>query len=566
MAQTPDGEEVRAALETVLASQSFADATRQSDFLRFVVEETLAGRGDRLKGYTIGIEVFSKPDDFDAQSDPYVRVEAVRLRRRLAKYYQTEGADATVLIELKRGSYSPEFRYRIASTPPSESIELERAPRQAGSRRWRRAAAGIIGAVALITAITIIVSQQRNKPTTDGQSDASPARIWLDTLQNLGAPEFDYFAYGLSDELAVRLSGSSPAWNALRIYRGDDLKKLGVDPASIDYRLTGTVERLDTTVRVTARLVDRHSQRQLWTQSYTEALDVVTLLDIEERIATAVVRTLDEPVGPIADAELPRSLQRSPTTFEAYDCRLLYTYALETVSVAAQEAAKRCLEHFAEAGSLDASGWSILSMLYRWEYEFGVDFESDKTPAIDRAHAAAARALELDPNLPLSHHAMALVQLAEHDYTGAKESTEFVLSHDMPPTPRAVLGINLIRLGDDERGMQVLREAMTRAPRQLDYFYLGPTIYYTNKGEYGEALTWAERFEVPDVIWSDAFVAALAAQTGDMELAKRRLAHLLAAHPGFPAYARALIERWSFGPAAEATLIEGLRRAGLPDF
>jgi adenylate cyclase len=421
---------------------------------------------------------------------------------------------------------------------------------------------GVAGAVALVIAAAIVIGHRRVEPPSGRQSDASPPRIWLDTFQNLGASEFDYFAYGLSDELAVRSSGGTPAWNGLKIYRGKDLEKLGVDSNSIDYRLTGTVERLDASVHVTARLVDQHSQRQLWTDSYNEPLDVTQLLDIEQRIAAAVVRILDEPVGPIADAEVSRSLQRSPTTFEAYDCRLLYTYALETIGADVQDAAKRCLE-FAEAGTLDASGWSILSMLYRWEYEFGVDFESDRTPAIGRAHAAAARALELEPDLPLSHHAMALVQLAEHDYAGARESTERVLSSDVPPTPRAVLGINLIRLGEDERGMKILREALTETPRQLDYFNLGPTIYYTNKGEYAAALRWAERFELPNVIWNDAFVAALAAQTGDMELAKQRLAHLLAAHPGFPTYARALIARWSFGPTTENVLIEGLRRAGL---
>ena len=49
-----------------------------------------------------------------------------------------------------------------------------------------------------------------------------------------------------------------------------------------------------------------------------------------------------------------------------------------------------------------------------------------------------------------------------------------------------------------------------------------------------------------------------------MDLAGKRLAHLLAAHPGFPAYARTLIARWSFGPTVENVLIDGLRRAGLP--
>ena len=87
----PSASEVRAALERILASRCFQQAGRASDFLRFVVEQTLAGSGHRLKGYTIGVEVFGRPADFDAQSDALVRVEAGRLRRRLVEYYASEG-------------------------------------------------------------------------------------------------------------------------------------------------------------------------------------------------------------------------------------------------------------------------------------------------------------------------------------------------------------------------------------------------------------------------------------------------------------------------------------------
>ena len=83
----PSTSEARAALERILASRCFQQAGRASDFLRFVVEQTLAGNGQRLKGYTIGVEVFGRPADFDAQSEALVRVEAGRLRRRLVEYY-----------------------------------------------------------------------------------------------------------------------------------------------------------------------------------------------------------------------------------------------------------------------------------------------------------------------------------------------------------------------------------------------------------------------------------------------------------------------------------------------
>src|SRR5687768_1041711 len=120
----PSTSEVRAALERILASRCFQQAGRASDFLRFVVEQTLAGSGQRLKGYTIGVEVFGRPADFDAQTDPLVRVEAGRIRRRLAEYYGTEGARNPLRIELTRGGYTPQFSY-VKGAPPGDAVAAE---------------------------------------------------------------------------------------------------------------------------------------------------------------------------------------------------------------------------------------------------------------------------------------------------------------------------------------------------------------------------------------------------------------------------------------------------------
>jgi len=78
--------DVRAELARILASEDFQRSGRLSDFLTFVVEKTLCGDDADIKGYTIGIEVFGKPDSFDPETDASVRVDATRLRRALANY------------------------------------------------------------------------------------------------------------------------------------------------------------------------------------------------------------------------------------------------------------------------------------------------------------------------------------------------------------------------------------------------------------------------------------------------------------------------------------------------
>lgn len=79
------------ALERVISSREIVNSDRKKRFLQFIVKETLAGNADRIKAYTIAIDVFNRDSSFDPISDPVVRIEAGRLRRCLEHYYLAEG-------------------------------------------------------------------------------------------------------------------------------------------------------------------------------------------------------------------------------------------------------------------------------------------------------------------------------------------------------------------------------------------------------------------------------------------------------------------------------------------
>jgi tetratricopeptide (TPR) repeat protein len=113
---------VRAQLGRVLASPGFARAPRLRRFLTYVVDEALAGRFERLKEYSLGLDVFDRGQAFDPKADPIVRVDARRLRKALADYYAGAGAQDPVEIVIAAGGYLPAFRLRAR-------------PRAAGSPR-----------------------------------------------------------------------------------------------------------------------------------------------------------------------------------------------------------------------------------------------------------------------------------------------------------------------------------------------------------------------------------------------------------------------------------------------
>ncbi len=107
-------EKVVEELGRILASEPFVASPMLASFLRFVVGETLAGRGDRLKAYTIAVGALDRSDDFDPNDNPLVRVQARRLRQALERWYLTDGRDAALRITLPLGTYVPEFVERSA--------------------------------------------------------------------------------------------------------------------------------------------------------------------------------------------------------------------------------------------------------------------------------------------------------------------------------------------------------------------------------------------------------------------------------------------------------------------
>lgn len=127
-----NAQQVRSALASALESPEFRSAPQLRSFLDFVVRAALENDLSKIKGYTIAVEALGRPEDFNPVTDPIVRVEAARLRRRLAKYYSGSGNCAHVRIVIPKGSYAPEFKLRPVAEqtrqPPSAVAHEASAP------------------------------------------------------------------------------------------------------------------------------------------------------------------------------------------------------------------------------------------------------------------------------------------------------------------------------------------------------------------------------------------------------------------------------------------------------
>lgn len=125
--QTPESispDEIRQAIDRVMASKHFAHAPMKQKFLRLICDFHLAGRGAELNEYLIGREVFDRDNSYNPATDPIVRVGAHGVREKLERYYQKEGANDEIRIEIPIGNYEPSFvRVGQPQNLPSENAE-----------------------------------------------------------------------------------------------------------------------------------------------------------------------------------------------------------------------------------------------------------------------------------------------------------------------------------------------------------------------------------------------------------------------------------------------------------
>ena len=122
-------EEQRAELNAVLESKEFTRAPTMTHLLSCLCEKLFAGEAGQIKEYSVGVEVFRRGASFDQDSDSIVRVEANRLRKRLAEYYAGEGKSHRLQITIPVGQYVPRFERASARNALTQSFAAEsRAP------------------------------------------------------------------------------------------------------------------------------------------------------------------------------------------------------------------------------------------------------------------------------------------------------------------------------------------------------------------------------------------------------------------------------------------------------
>jgi adenylate cyclase len=524
----PGADAVRAQLVRILESAEFHATDRLRALLRFVVEEKLQGRAQRLKGYSIAVAVFGRDVDFDPTHDPVVRVQARKLRAALERYYLTAGTRDRVVIDIPKGGYVPEFTTRIAAAEPTRLPPVPRAKHPTEDRSPRLAVA----------------------PFDDLTRDS----------------EQQIFATGLTEELITELT----RFQDVAVFACQPPRRSAggpLDPEelarSVDARflLRGAVRRDPQTVKVSARLSDTDDGRQIWADAFTCPAAASELISTQERIARTVVGAVAGEFGIIARHLSAESRRKRPAELATYEAMLCYySHQIDP----RPESAATCFAALRAAAEREpdyGAVWSALATLFCQMHTF--DVPGHDRP-LETALEFASRGVALDPGSQLARMVQAYASHLAEDSDGFRKEARRTLELN-PRSAYAVGAIGYFHAmrGEFAEGLPLIDRAIAANPCHPAWLHAAHVLDHLQRGDAEAALVETRKHRPFVDYWDDVVLAAILGRIGRDDEAAPHVRRVRQVKSDFPDRARELIERsLKHAPLVES-LLDGLRGAGM---
>jgi len=475
----------------MLASPVFAASVRLQQILRYLVEETMAGRGRRINQNSIAIDVLGRDAQFDPTVDSLVRVDAGRLRVKLREYYQELGTGDRVRFNLPKGHYCPQITLKA----PDEDVPHAAPGAPAGPDQrilWRSLHAGIMAfvwprvllmlVIGAVTAALVIAGVNhgtgQNSPSgsADRVSGGQPARVEQAgavqgersvavlpfSIRSASGEDLSFFADGLHDDVLTQLSKLAGikviSRTSVMRYRDAIIpipqiaKELGVQSV-----LEGSIRRVDDRIRINVQLIDGRTDEQLWAESFDRDLNMADLFEIQRRITVRTATALQSALVPLSDEPLEKLPTESLEAYRVYEIgRRLLEKRTDKALTEAAVLFQRAIDHdpgFARA-YVGLAEVCVLSYYYG-----GKDRSGEAGPLIERA-------LALDNRLGEAYAVLGLLRQHEGDYDSAQTHYEQAIELN-PNSAKAYRWYSILafeRLRDRDKGLALMQHAVNLDP------------------------------------------------------------------------------------------------------
>ena len=505
-------------LEAVLAHPAWEGTPRRSAFLRFVVRETLAGQGARLKGTTIALEVFGRSSGGDHQGDAIVRVEARRLRRDLDCYYAGPGRADPIRIAIPKGGYTPVFD--ILSAEPVACLPQNCAQRPV----------------------------EHPQPT-----------VLVQPFTALGQePLLPDLAEGLTHEVISALM----QFPGFRLHSLEDSFAVRLAPPEQGYLVRAIVQLSAERLKVCARLARVKDGQIVWSRTFTRPFTARDLICVQSEIATDIAEALGAPATGLREGLISRIARAGAPSVDSYMAVLAAQTYRRTNLLESYADTRIALEHAVRCDPGYADAWAYLALLRLDGVRHAQDVPKSTdpyAPALEAAH----RALALDPeNIP-GHTALMLALQYNGKIEAARAAGEQALALN-PHDPEALIAVGYFRVAvlNDPAGLDLVEQALARSVSPPPRYFRTLTVGKLLRKEYAAALDAATRAMADGSSFSAALKVVALVCLGRQSCAEAALEQMMERRNPLTPDPVAFMKTYWVHPAIVSVVADGLRRAG----
>ncbi|RWP12646.1 hypothetical protein [Mesorhizobium sp.] len=583
---TPAAPAVRETLERLLASQTFGRSERARKLLRYLVEREQAGEADRLKGFSIAMDVFGKDGDFDPSTDAVVRVQAGRLRELLQHYFANEGIAEPVRIAIPRGGYVPAYELNAIRLPDiAESVPELRLDGDASTDRSNEAGTGMLEAmslasvpsspapsvarhlrffwmaIALVIAMlgVLILRQGSTALLAGGDISATPeiAGATASITASARADALPQVYIGLkadgpdASRVAASLRAGLSGFDTIDFIGRDTVGDPADDATSFIFDVLPGPDAGDITIE----LQSMASGRVLLSRNLTSADRAPAA--VEDRIADMLSSALP------ASGTIYNYIEQTGTPNGLTQCLLLNGKYYLDQNARTHEAAYRCLEKLANGGTKSSLVYSELASLHLEAVSDHYAYPPNAT--IETAVEFAHRGVQMGPTSPYAHRSYGYVssRLGNTDEAIRWMRKAYELNpYDLGMA--AAYGYGLIFAGRYAEGTPILdhaAETFSGHPTWWDYgLFVGELML----GDMNKAV--AASMALRTTATKSHYLAARligAKAAGQDHLVSTLLKQLTTEFPKFAADPRATFVERKYPVDLTDRLVQALRAAGL---
>lgn len=519
-----DHELINQEVERILQSRKFNKSIILSDFLHFIVKETLHGHANQLKEWVIATEVLKRKPDFNPQYDAIVRIHATRLRRVLEDYYQAEGANSPIRISVPKGRYIPEFQKYLTFKAPHPRLK----PQTARPKK--------------LTPTIGILPFKCN-------SESEWAKAACDSLrQELNMELIKFHELQVVSTVAMHFATE----------RYKTLKDINACIGA-HYILSGDCYTKDGILHININLDNTENNRLIWSESFTiNGIQSDQLFGYQSIVGKVIGMTCGF-LGIIAQDIVKSDI---PDDYSYVYAIYLYTkYHLNYTEQSMREALNSI-----ELGIAKNPGCSLLYAL-KSELLLNLVLFQDENDSIEYLKIGtqlAHKAIQLDYSCQLGWQNICWANILSHDKKGFLKNAEIAISLN----PNNVLhvgaiGCAYIMVGEYEQGLKLISESMESNPVHPWFFNFFTSFYYLHDADYEEALYWANKVNQPEFKWDAIIKCATLGLLNRQNEAALAVKDVLALAPNITETADETIGMFILDTALIDIIIHGLTLAGL---